>query len=362
MAKDIHAQKFAPSTQHKLWLYGAYLADALPVFLKTKMVSDINLFDFFAGPGINVDGELCSPAIAIEVIKKTLSSIPLEGKTIHLFFNENAKEKYEKLIEYSQKTKLECPYLDIQVRNEDFTVLFPSCKPIMSMPGSANIIFIDQYGIKYVTKDVFQFLASQKFTDFMFFLASGSANRFKEDEKAIWSYLPPLSVEEKQAMNNKNVHRILATSYIRWLPSNCECYLGNFSFQKQSNVYGLVFGSGHPTGLYRFLDNAWELAASYGGQADFDIDDDGIDEKQPELFEEYSKPTKLIQFKKELANKLQSHSFRTNRDIFIFSLLFGVMPTHVRQTLAELMKEKKLPSQNIPISLASLKKQILIKY
>ena len=362
MAKDLHAQKFSASTVHKLWLYGAYLEDALPVFLMTQAITDINLFDFFAGPGINIDGELGSPSIAIEAIKKTLYSVSSVGKTIHLYFNELDKAKYEQLSKYSQMVKSEMPALDIHVSNQDFQVFFPDCAPMMNKPGSANLIFIDQYGISFVTKEIFQYLASLRFTDFMFFLASGSANRFKGDDKGIWSHLPPLSDEEKNAINNKNVHRILASSYIRWIPPNCQRYLGNFSFQKQSNVYGLVFGSGHPTGLDRFLHKAWKLAADFGGQADFDIDDDGINTKQLEMFQEYSKPTKLRLFKQELANKLQSHSFNNNVDIYLFSLAFGVLSSHVRQTLKELMQEKVIPKQNLPISEGCLKKPQPIRY
>lgn len=362
MAKDIHASKFAESTRHKLWLYEQYLQDALPVFLKHPYIKDINLFDFFAGPGMNAEGEPGSPAIALDVMQRTLANIPANGKIIHLYFNELDKEKHVQLFRFVQAEKANLPQLDIHVGNMDFQDLFPLCKRIMSKQGTANLVFIDQYGISHVTREVFEFLARLHFTDFMFFLASGSANRFKGDEKGIWSHLPPLSEEEKGSINSKNVHRILAASYIRWIPSGCECYLGNFSFQRQSNVYGLVFGTGHSLGLDKFLHKAWELAAEFGGQADYDIDEDGISINQMELFDEFAKPTKLRVFKQELSNKFKSHSFNNNVEIYLFSLEFGVLPCHARQAIKELIKERIIPMQSIHISKSCLMNPQAIQY
>ncbi len=362
MAKDIHASRFAASTKHKLWLYEQYLQDALPVFLMHPHVKDINLFDFFAGPGVNVDGEAGSPAIALDVMKRTLITVGASGKNIHLFFNEMDKKKYAELSLFVQEMKTDLPPLDIHVENKDFRDVFPSCKKLMSSPNAANLVFIDQYGISHVTRDVFEFLARLQFTDFMFFLASGSANRFKDDDKAIWSHLPPLSDEEKVSINSKNVHRILASSYRRWIPPGCDCYLGNFSFQRQANVYGLVFGSGHPLGLDKFLRKAWKLAADYGGQADYDIDDDGISTNQMEMFDEYAKPTKLRAFELELTNKFKSHSFIDNVGIYLFSLEFGVLPVHARQAIKVLIAKKVIPKQTIHISDGCLKKSQMIQY
>lgn len=361
MAKDIHASKFEQNTLHKLWLYEQYLLDALPVFLKHPSVKEINLFDFFAGPGYSEEGDTGSPAIAVHTFLQTLAGIDKGDKRLHLFFNEKDKGKFEKLLEYCNGVKSANPVLDIHVFNEDFQELYPRLLPIMESRACANLVFIDQYGLSYVSKEVFQSLASLRFTDFMFFLASASANRFKED-KALWSHLPPLTDEEKAGINNKNVHRVLASSYKRWIPQGAECYLANFSFQRQSNVYGLVFGSGHPLGLDKFLHKAWKLAAEYGGQADYDIDEDGISKTQPFLYPDWNKPTKLQMFEQELSNKLQSHSFTSNVEIYLFSLEFGVLPAHARQTIKELINDKTIPRQTIPISHDCLKNPKPIQY
>jgi len=116
-------------------------------------------------------------------------------------------------------------------------------------------------------------------------------------------------------MNGQNVHRILANAYPRWIPDEVDYFLGSFSIKKGANVYGLVFGSGHPRGIDKFLHVAWK----HGGDANFDIDKDGIDPRQPSLFSELDKPTKISEFEKTLEREVLHGTLRTNK-IYTFLL------------------------------------------
>ncbi|MDP2799671.1 MAG: hypothetical protein Q8O60_07310, partial [Deltaproteobacteria bacterium] len=96
---------------------------------------------------------------------------------------------------------------------------------------------------------------------------------------------------------------------------------------KGPNVYGLIFGSGHPRGIDKFLTVAWKR----GGDANFDIDGDGIDPAQPSLFSEYDKPTKITSFEKELESAVLEHRLTTNKDVYLFALRNGMLATHARE-------------------------------
>ena len=130
-------------------------------------------------------------------------------------------------------------------------------------------------------------------------------------------------------------------------------HLGSFSIRKGANVYGLVFGSGHPLGIDKFLKVAWKR----GGDANFDIDKDGIDPSQPSLFPEYDKPTKISVFEKELETAVLGRQLKTNKDVYLFALQNGMLAEHARKTLRLLIKDNKLPKQILHVSYDAWKKQ-----
>ena len=117
-------------------------------------------------------------------------------------------------------------------------------------------------------------------------------------------------------MNGTNVHRIVANAYREWLPDGLQYYLGSFSIRKGSNVYGLIFGSGHPLGIDKFLKVAWKK----GGDANFDIDKDGFDPNQPSL-PGFSKSTKIEVFEKEVEQAvLLDRHLNTNKDVYLLTI------------------------------------------
>lgn len=350
MPKDIHAHPFSQNTKDKLWLYGEYIKEALPVFLTLPNIDTIHIYDFFAGPGENEFGEAGSPLVACDAVKYVVSGVPPLGKRLHLYFNEKEHDKYLQLQSHAENMR-NLPFIsDVTVENKSFANAFNDMLPELLTPRTAKIIFIDQYGLKEVTKSIFETLASLPYTDFMFFLSSSFASRFATDEKAIWRHLPPISDSVKENIEHKNIHRILASAYNQWIPSNATCYLGNFSFKKDANIYGLVFGSGNPLGLLKFLNKAWKLAEQYCGQADYDIDGDHPIKGQLFLIPELSKPKKLRHFKDDLLENILSHKLLTNKDIFLFSISYGVLPKHAHTALNELIHENKIPKQSLHVA------------
>ena len=153
-------------------------------------------------------------------------------------------------------------------------------------------------------------------------------------------------------MTGNNVNRILSDAYQKWIPADKSYYLSNFSIKKGANVYGLIFGSGHPAGIEKFLRVAWEM----GGDANFDIDRDNINKNQPALFEDFDKPSKITEFEHELEAKVLQKEIIENKQVYIFSLQRGVLSSHARNTLKNMCKTGKLPNQNFHISYEAWKK------
>ena len=61
--RNLHQKPFDEGTRDKLELYREYLREWLPVFINGSSVDILQIFDFFAGPGFDVDGNPGSPVI-----------------------------------------------------------------------------------------------------------------------------------------------------------------------------------------------------------------------------------------------------------------------------------------------------------
>ena len=345
---DFHEKPFPESTRTKLDLYKGYLREWLPVFLNSpNLCSTVQVYDFFAGPGTDAEGNDASPLIAIKEIEAALetSKERLSPKLrVRLLLNDRDKTKADSLRETIGEKSFKYVTGGVDVQNKDFTELFAAENPTMRSKGTANLIFIDQFGISEVTKEIFESMVSMPVTDIMFFTSSAILNRMQQ-HPSILSKIPSLSEEDLEKMNGNNVHRILSRSYRNWLPSNCDYYIGDFSLKRMANVYGLVFGSHHILGILKFLEIAWKLSKT--GDANYDIDGDHIDEKSPFLFPSMNKRTKIIDFEHRMMEFIQRKLFKTNFDILRFTVENGMLPRHARDIFKKAIEENELPKQSL---------------
>jgi three-Cys-motif partner protein len=338
---DIHQHDFGEETKEKLDIYAKYLEEFLRVFLNTR-IRKIQVFDFFAGPGKDPSGVLGSPLRSLQSV-----DIALAGKhvnpapEIRLYFNEWNEGKIRRL-EACFSDEEPRPGVRIETACQDFAESFEAQYP--SMSGCANLIFLDQYGVKQITRSVFERIAKLPTTDVIFFVSSAMVHRFRSLPE-IRNCLP-VADEDFRNMNSTNVHRIVSSAYRRWIPDGTRYFIGSFSIKKQANVYGLVFGSGHPKGMDKFLRIAWK----HGGDANFDIDEDHVDPNAPHLFPEMDKRKKVYLFQEELQRQVLSKEITTNKKAFIFSLECGCLASQAKEKLQEMVGDGILPMQSFAIS------------
>jgi three-Cys-motif partner protein len=346
--RNLHIKPFDEGTKEKLELYREYLREWLPVFINSEYVDTIQIFDFFAGPGIDIDGNPGSPVITCDEIRNALSQHGKQHPNIKVYFNEYDATKFEELSTCINEQKQSLPQISFITMAKDFHSSFKEWQPLMQNK-TANLLFLDQSGVQQITESVFKTIVRLSKTDMIFFISSALVNRFKEKPEIRKNL--PIRDEDLGLMNRSNVHRLLANAYPRWIPEGLKYYIGSFSIEKGANVYGLVFGSGHPLGIDKFLQVAWK----HGGDANFDIDDDGIDPKQPSLFLEFDKPKKIKVFEKELEKEILDRHLKTNKDIYIFALQNGMLASHAKDALNLLVKNEKLPKQKFHVSYNSWK-------
>jgi hypothetical protein len=190
-------------------------------------------------------------------------------------------------------------------------------------------VFIDQNGVKHITRTVFSVLTQAGTSDFIFFTASSFKWRFGE-------LLAP-EIDFPENVSYTDVHRVLADKYREWAPK--DMFIGHFSIKKKSNIYGLVFGSHHWRGMQKFLEIVWKLDPDCG-EADYEMESDTA---QGEMYFEEGKTgfkkRKIEVFQERLSEFIRNGTLRTDKTVFLHCLTNGFLPRVAKDVYIRLRED-----------------------
>ena len=352
MAKDINKNPYDEATLTKLEIFEQYLLAWLPVFIHTPNISKVNICDFCAGSGQDVDGVPGSPLRILQTIGKYRSLILQQDITIDVTLNEVKPDKSGELqiavdscfdpATWNSKVIVSC-------YSEEFQDLFR--EQYEKLKQQPNLLFIDQYGVKEVTDEIFRMIINLQMTDFLFFMSSSAMKRFCSIPE-FRIHFPDIDPEEITKAKYEDIHRIMLDYYKGKIPEGNDTKLYPFTLKKGANIYGLIFGSKHVLGVEKFLDLAWDKNR-INGEANFDIDDD-VNKQQPTLWVEMKQPTKSEVFESHLEDYISKHGEVTNRDVYEFTLNHGHPKSHAKNCVMRLKKEGKVEYKgNIGFSYSS---------
>ncbi|MCD4824505.1 MAG: three-Cys-motif partner protein TcmP [Phycisphaerae bacterium] len=344
MAKDINKESYDEATLTKLDIFEQYLLAWLPVFIQTPYTGEVMICDFFAGSGQDPEKVPGSPLRILRTIDKYRDDIFSKNITVRIIFNEAAADKHDELkaavnSSFDQNSWKE--KVSVLCFNGEFQNLFR--QQYEQLKRQPNLLFIDQYGVKEVTGEIFQMLVELNKTDFLFFMSSSAMKRFAGTPE-FKTHFPDIDPAKIADAKYEDIHRIMLEYYQGKIPDDNETKLYPFTLKKGANIYGLVFGSKHLLGVEKFLDLAWDQN-KINGEANFDIDED-VQKKEATLFDsmpDYKRPkTKREIFEDCLENFIISHREVTNRDIYYFTLDHGHPKSHARECVSRLKKDGKV--------------------
>jgi len=272
MAKNINKKAYTKETLLKLDIFRECFREWFPVFLHSRFISKIFIYDLFAGSGSDSEGTFGSPLILLEEARgdkrQYCEYFRSSEQKIAFAFNELQKRKAKtlesKVNDFFESCKLNCQIGNCPFENsryfkhEDFQDIFQSetFNNILANSNYGKFILIDQYGFKQVDDDVFKKLSNSPKTDFIFFITSSTIHRFEESD-VVKKYLKDKKVAFDEG-KTKECHRIMANYFKSLIPNSKEYYLHHFTIQNQSNYYGLIFGSNHSFGMEKFLKVCWK--------------------------------------------------------------------------------------------------------
>lgn len=332
--KDLHDSPFDDSTIAKLEIFQDYAQAWIPTFVMQSHVTEIHIFDFFAGTGYDKKGVPGSPIRILTKIQEQKGHLFQKNVKVVVHLNEYSKGKFDLL-----KTSCE-EFMDndnglrsrvtIKYYNEDFEILFPKLyETIKSYPA---LVYLDQNGIKFLSEKYFLELEKTSQTDFLYFVSSSYFWRFgKSDEFKLHLNL---DMVEAKKQGYKQIHRTLTQALREKLPGGTKLKLYPFSIKKGANIHGIVFGASHIRAVDKFLSIGWKRNGE-NGDANFDIDDDA-GKGQLDMFEG-KKLTKIESFEHELKEKILCGELTDNYQTLDFVYEQG----HIGKHAADYLKQMK---------------------
>jgi len=340
MSIDIHSKTFTEGTQLKLDVFRRYIREWVSVFMtdspKLIHLAQINIFDFFSGPGVDGSGNPGSPLIIIDEIKKYCKSrgVLKSNKKIQMYFNDFNKEKIKTLRIEVPKVSCNQNCCKVEVTSKPFDVIFEEYLPLMRNGKSANLVIMDQFGISDVTPEVIQRLADCASTDVLFFIPSSHIHRFQKHP----AFANKIDLGAHN-LDHFTIHRHVC-DYFREKISDRKYYLAPFSIKDGRKIHGIIFGSGKLYGLEKFLNVCWAIDSTTG-EANYPVDKDPAWSGEEFLFEEMNTIRKIDLFKYDLKAFIEKEE-PDNLQMYQFILTKGFTPKKAAESLTQLQHDNWL--------------------
>lgn len=210
---------FDESTKLKLDIFGECFREWLPVFLNTRTIQQVFVFDFFAGSGTDINGVKGSPLILLEEAKgEDRNYCSKLDKKFEFIFTEKNMANYRELnrnvdnfvMKCINKNQCENCVYEIKVKQNEFGSAFSDSETqkIFANRKIGKFVLLDQYGFKEIDENVFLQLVNSPKTDFIFFISSSYIKRFKDHPTTkLYIDTTKMKFEESQP---KECHRIIA--------------------------------------------------------------------------------------------------------------------------------------------------------
>ena len=340
---QFHEKPFDDATQLKLEIFRGYIREWLPVFLTQYgggrgQYEHVNIFDFFAGPGHDATGHPGSPLIIVEELKQFCAEgHRASGLDVRMLFNDVNPDHIARLRQKVAKIACGNRCCHTEYSAMSFQESLRKNLPAMQDTNSANLVIMDQFGVKEVTPDVVRQLVACGTTDILFFISSSYIRRFINAPELGGQF--DMDAEEVKTLDYNVMHRFVC-DYFRGKLNGQKCYLAPFSIKKGGNIHGVIFGSGSLFGLDKFLKVCWKKDA-ITGEANYNIDGDFAWSGGKSLFDADNAITKVCLFEEELTRFIREYS-PTNHQLYEFCLTKGFLPKKAREILGPLCKAGKL--------------------
>lgn len=345
-----------PHSKAKVEFYGKYLKSYLRILCNTDFIKQINVYDVFCGRGIYDDGNKGSAITAFDIVKTLRNEKSKNYYTpITLFLNDIQKEYTDNIKTYIEKAKNS--FCRVEYSNLDTVNILQNVFDKVSKTNNVtrNLIFIDPYGYKKISKEILFNIMKNGKTEIILFLPISQIQRFsrkamtekeKQSEEA-QKYMPLIEFIESFFEENHDIRKQNKVNQLEYIQHISEALKSNNNYFATSyhidrcndvgakNYFALFFMSSNIKGFEKILEVKWALDKENG---------QGFNETelQTNLFEEQNKQDiKEYHFKRlenALINKLSVP--KNNKEVYEIVLRNEYLPKHAKVVFDKWQKEE----------------------
>lgn len=347
----IDAKKIVlPHSKAKLDLYKSYLEKYFAILGLAKGITKINLYDIFCGIGLYEDGNIGSPLIAVECVKKNnelFEKHNWQKKPIILNINDGSKEKAANIKNLLANENITNCKMEFYNHDAD-EMLDLVINEVNNFPKTErSLIFIDPYGYSNIDKNRITKLLKNGCSEVVLFLPVMQMYRFSgialtdferkcyEDlRKFIFDFFP----EGHKIRDEKASSVFDFITFIKEALSFNDTYYtcSHYIERDKGNYYAVFFITPNIYGLERMLHVKWGKDASYG---------QGYrkESAQKSLFEIEEKEElmniNIEGLSKNIHEFLKNDKHKTNLELYEFVLRKEFLPKYANEILRSWQKQ-----------------------
>lgn len=373
MSKKDAKKVVLPHSKAKLDLYKSYLEKYFAILGLAKGITKINLYDIFCGIGLYEDGNIGSPLIAVECVKRNNELFEKYGwnkKPITLNINDGSKEKADNIKNLLANENI--PNCKIAFYNRDADEMLDIViDHVNKFPKTErNLVFIDPYGYSNIDKNRIVNLLKKRYSEVLLFLPVMQMYRFSgialtdferkcyEDlRKFIFDFFPEgHKIREEKASDVFEFIGLIKEA----LSFDGQYYTCSHYIERdKGNYYAVFFITSNIYGLERMLAVKWNKDASSGKGY-------RKESAQKSLFEIEEKDDEfsisLDSFSRKVLEFLKETPQKNNLELYEFVLRNEFLPKHANEVLRSLQKKKPFVYDILTESLILKPKSFYLTY
>ena len=317
-----------------------YLQRYLNIMNASKIFSKVHIYDLFCSSGIYENGEKGSAICILETISDIQSEKYCEFRCV---FNDKKESKILQLNTYIQEHGLnKIENCIIETNSFDYkNIIQEVTEEIRNLPRNEKaFIFIDPYGYKHIRFRDIQELLENKNSEILLFLPTQFMFRFESEgtPKSLIDFIEELVPDKLWPKSKTGLDFIENLKDIFKNKLGDEYFTESFIISRKANQYfSLFFFTSHILGLEKIIDVMWQID---------EIEGRGwCSENQDSLFQSEESIAIIEGYERKL--KEFCSIYRTNVELYEFTLLNRHLPKHTNQVLKKWKNSGKLLIEGI---------------
>ncbi|NOQ76048.1 MAG: three-Cys-motif partner protein TcmP [Crocinitomix sp.] len=351
MAKKNSQLDLYDHSEAKVTLLKKYLEAFLTIIGHSSHYGVVHLFDLFCGEGLYPNGGKGSPLIITETIKEIRersNNHNLQSTVFNFLANDLDVKSLANVKKYFDENPEMVNWVnDLKFSNTDYKEFIPQLSvKFKKLKGEKAFVFIDPYGYKDISVLDIKALLSGKNSEVLLFLPTQFMYRFDNSAApaSLIQFISELNPKGDWQQGGNGLEFIdnLKDAFSSFLEGNY--FVDAFRIAKAKNEYFcLFFFTSHIYGFHKMIEAKWSIDEEDG--RGWTPEDYITGSGQLNAFTHAEKEPQTNPLEGALRGYLTQ--WRSNKELYEFTLRKGFLPKHATPILKEFLNNGKIDREQL---------------